>query len=352
MDSLKDLTNSINQNKDLSDTQIKICIDLLISEKVEVKDKEEFLTSLARKGESVNELASFISYFRQLSKNPHLDEFSDRSIDLCGTGGDRAGSFNISTFVSFILASSGIPVIKHGNRSISSKCGSADLLEAIGIPLESSDHHIKESVKKNNFTFLFAPSFHPAFKHIAPVRKKLAEKGIITIFNILGPMINPAQPSHQILGVYSKELVNKIADSLSKIKIKSGFVVHGCIDEKSDISGVDEITASGQNLICGIGESKNKWNTTVRPEQFCLKQSPISEIKGGDIKQNLKLMDEIFQNKAPLGLSSSIYMNASLGFLSTGKTKELGEGVELAKKLILDGKVKKWLEDLQHFNSR
>ena len=131
-------------------------------------------------------MTSFVNCFLKLSKNPELGDISARAIDLCGTGGDKAGSFNISTFVSFILASSGIPVIKHGNRSISSKCGSADLIEAIGIPLEIDNKARMESLKSLNYSFLFAPSFHPAFKNIAPVRKELAKKGIITIFNILG----------------------------------------------------------------------------------------------------------------------------------------------------------------------
>ena len=351
MDSLKDFTNIVYKKQNLTEKQVVACIDHLTSENIDVQDKEDFLTFLAKKGESTEEIASFINYFRILSKDPELNEFENHAIDLCGTGGDKAGSFNISTFVAFIIASSGIPVIKHGNRSISSKCGSADLLEAIGIPLELRNDQLRESVQKLNFTFLFAPSFHPAFKNLASVRKKLAAQGVITIFNILGPMINPARPGHQLLGVYSKNLVKKVAKSLSKTGMNAGFVVHGSIDEDSEISGVDEVTSSGKNLICGFGETKQFQYSDLGPEAFGLTHSPISDIKGGNIEDNLKLMNDILIGQAPAGLYSSIFMNASLAFLSTGRTKDLGEGVELAKKQIKDGKVKAWLDKVSSFYS-
>ena len=248
MYSLKKFTKSLNEKTDLDSDQIKFCIDQLVSEKVEASEKENFLISLSEKGETADEISSFIKHFRLLAKDPALESFSENSIDLCGTGGDKAGSFNISTFVSFIIASSGTPVIKHGNRSISSKCGSADLLEAIGIPLEIDKVKRIEGMKRLNYSFLFAPSFHPAFKHIAPVRKELARKGTISIFNILGPMINPAQPGYQLLGVYSQNLVSKVSHSLHQSGIKGGFVIHGCVEENSTINGVDELTSCGQNI--------------------------------------------------------------------------------------------------------
>ena len=164
MDSLEYFTQLLRDKQNLENNQIRLCINFLTDEKVLLRAKEDFLLSLALKGETANETAAFINYFRELARDPELHEFSDQAIDLCGTGGDRAGSFNISTFVSFILASAGVPVIKHGNRSISSKCGSADLLEAIGIPIELDTGRINESMKRLSFTFLFAPSFHPAFK--------------------------------------------------------------------------------------------------------------------------------------------------------------------------------------------
>ena len=329
MDSLKNYTTSLKDRKDLDAVQIRFCIDQLISEKVDFKDKENFLTCLSQKGETVEEIASFIDYFRVLARDPELQNFAEKAIDLCGTGGDKAGSFNISTFVSFIIASSGIPVIKHGNRSISSKCGSADLLEAIGIPLEVENIKRAEGMKKLNYSFLFAPSFHPAFKHIAPVRKELAQKGVITIFNILGPMINPARPSYQLLGVYSKGLVSKIGNSLHRSGLKGGFAIHGCIEGHTSIKGVDELTSCGKNIVQGFGQN--------------------SSITGGNLEQNLYLMKQLLSGNAPKGLTDSILMNASLAFFTTARTQHYVEGVELAQQLLKDGIVKKWLDRVTTF---
>ena len=351
MDSLENFTQLLRDKQNLEDDQIRLCIDFLTAEKVLLEEKEDFLLSLALKGETAEETASFINYFRELARNPELHEFSEQAIDLCGTGGDRAGSFNISTFVSFILASAGVPVIKHGNRSISSKCGSADLLEAIGIPLELDINQINESIKQLSFTFLFAPSFHPAFKHIAPVRKELAKKGIITIFNILGPLINPARPGFQLLGVYAQELVSRIGNSLKQTGIKSGYVVHGCVDDHPTITGVDELTSSGQNIICGFEQKKGIRNQIWGPEKFGLEYSNISDIKGGDLKRNLELMNLLLNNRAPKGLTSSVLMNAALAFMTVGKTNNLQEGVGLARQLLIDGKVKKWLDAVRTFYS-
>ena len=203
-----------------------------------------------------------------------------------------------------------MPVIKHGNRSISSKCGSADLLEAIGIPIELDTSRIHESMKRLSFTFLFAPSFHTAFKNIAPVRKSLANKGVITIFNILGPMINPARQSFQLLGVYSRDLVSKIGNALNLSGNKGGFVVHGCLKNKSGVTGVDELTSSGENIVCGIGRNSNLHETSWNAEEFGLSYEPFEDLKGGDLKRNLSLMNALLNEEAPPGLTNSILMNA------------------------------------------
>ncbi len=351
METLQYFTNLLLQKKELANDQIKICTQHLVSEKVNDTLKENFLSALSLKEESPLEIASFVKSFRKLSRNPNLDQFSNNAIDLCGTGGDKAGSFNISTFVSFVIASSGVSVIKHGNRSVSSKCGSADLIEAIGIPLEQDNASIMEAMKKLNFAFLFAPSFHPAFKHVAPVRRTMAKKGLISIFNILGPMINPANPSFQILGVYSKKLVSKVKESLQHTGVKGGFVLHGIIDNDKDISGVDELTSCGPNMIAELGQNASKFNRNLIPKDFGLPQSPITDLKGGNLSENLKLMNLVLEGNAPKGLTNSILMNCSLAFLSVNKTSSLEEGVELAEKLVIDGTVKSWLDDARkHFS--
>ena len=343
MESLKKFTDLLVKKENLVSEQVRSCIDLLVSDKVGLTDKECFLSALAQKGETVQEITSFINYFRELARDPGLEKFAGNAIDLCGTGGDKAGSFNISTFVSFLVASSGTPVIKHGNRSISSKCGSADLIEAVGIPLEMENEKLLKSMNELNYAFLFAPSFHTAFKNIAPVRKSLANKGVITIFNILGPMINPARPSFQLLGVYSRNLVSKIGNALNLSGNKGGFVVHGCLKNKSGVTGVDELTSSGENIVCGIGRNSNLHETSWNAEEFGLSYEPFEDLKGGDLKRNLNLMNALLNNEAPTGLTNSILMNASVAFLAAGRSNDLKEGVEIAKKLLRDGVVKNWL---------
>ena len=348
MDSIRELISLLREKKNLDPNQIRFGVDQLVSEKVNFSDKETFLTCLAKKGETIEEIASFTSYFQEIALDPELESVNEDAVDLCGTGGDKAGSFNISTFVSFLVASSGIPVIKHGNRSISSKCGSADLIEAIGIPLEVDSQQRSEAIKALNYSFLFAPAFHPAFKHIAPVRKELASKGIISIFNILGPMINPARPGYQLLGVYSKELVSKISDSLHYSGTKGGFVVHCAIQGHPSIEGVDELTSCGKNIIQGFGiHSASK--KILGPAEFGFQSTPIEDIAGGNMEQNLALLNQLLSDEAPEGLTQSVLMNASLAFFATGKTNNFEEGVELAKKLLRDGVVKNWLSKITQF---
>lgn len=348
MDSIRELIFLLREKKNLDPNQIRFGVDQLVSEKVDFSDKENFLTCLAIKGETIEEIASFTSYFQEIALDPELESVNEEAVDLCGTGGDKAGSFNISTFVSFLVASSGIPVIKHGNRSISSKCGSADLIEAIGIPLEVDSQQRREAIKALNYSFLFAPAFHPAFKHIAPVRKELASKGIISIFNILGPMINPARPRYQLLGVYSKDLVSKISDSLHYSGTKDGFVVHCAIQGHPSFEGVDELTSCGKNIIQGFGRHSSS-KKILCPTEFGFQSTPVEDIAGGNMEQNLTLLNQLLSDEAPEGLTQSVLMNASLAFFATGKTNDFEEGVELAKKLLRDGVVKNWLSKITQF---
>jgi anthranilate phosphoribosyltransferase len=345
---LSQLTDLLRQKSDLDREQIRNSIDLLVNEETGRDQKVDFLETLARKGETVRELTEFVSYFRELSLDPELKEFAPHAIDLCGTGGDKAGSFNVSTFVSFVLASAGVPVIKHGNRSISSKCGSADLLEAIGVPLGPELKVLQEGLERLNFAFLFAPSFHPAFKHIAPVRKELASRGIITIFNLLGPMINPARPAFQVLGVYDPKYLEKIGQALKGNHLTGATIVHGTVQD-SNVSGVDEITACGENLLFGFGrvptENVERWS----PAKWGMKTYPFEHLCGGDLSENLAIMKRLLEGQGPEGLRATVAMNASVAFLTCGKTKSLEEGIELTESLISDGKVKAWISEVSSF---
>ena len=250
--SLASLSGKAEAGKDLEQSEITIAADLLASSEPAMDDKERLLVALADKGETPSEIAAFASRFRELARNPDLDEFSKAAIDVCGTGGDKSGSFNVSTTVSFVLSAAGVPVFKHGNRSITSKCGSADLLEAIGIQLEAEPQMLRSSLEELHFAFFFAPAYHPAFKEIVPVRKRLAEKGRRTVFNVLGPLINPGRPAHQLLGVFSPDFVSIISSCLEALNLRSGLVVHGISPE----GGLDELSCSGTNKVSGVGKMK------------------------------------------------------------------------------------------------
>lgn len=348
LNELSSLTTHLREKSDLDRNHIRTAIDLLLQEDVDQNGKADFLVALAGKGESSQEITDFVSYFRELARDPELDDFSDHAIDLCGTGGDKAGSFNVSTFVSFVLASAGIPVIKHGNRSISSKCGSADLLEAIGVPLDPELSLIKEGLKQLDFAFLFAPSFHPAFKHIAPVRKELASHGIITIFNLLGPMINPAHPAFQVLGVYDPRYIEKMGQALKGNGLRGALIAHGKIQEAEN-PGVDELTACGENLVFGFGQISTPKIECWSPDKWGMKTYPFEHLAGGDLGKNLEIMKLLLEGKGPEGLQATVAMNASVAFLTCGKTGTLEEGVELAESLISDGKVKEWVNKVSSF---
>lgn len=346
--SLAEFINLLKEGHELNEKQIDQCIDRLVCEKTLESQKFDLLLAISKKGETEDELSHFVRSFRSRSTNPELEEFAPHSIDLCGTGGDKAGSFNISTFVSFMMASAGVPVIKHGNRSISSKCGSADLLEALGVPLQVSKEKLQEGMRRLSFGFLFAPQFHPGFKNIAPIRKKLASRGIVTFFNLIGPMINPARPAHQLLGVYRPEYLERMGKALQKNSLHTALIVHGVIRE-NQIAGVDELTACGDNKVFGFGRIETKGVESWTEKKWECGKHPFEHLKGGDLNENLKIMEAILSRECKPGLLASVYINAATAFVISGKVKSIGEGMELADSLIVDGKVKSWINQAAAF---
>lgn len=348
MKGLPDLTKIVQENIELNQEQISETIDLLVNAEVSETEKADFLTAMNQKGESTAEFCIFVDEFRRRAIQPNLENFSKNAIDLCGTGGDKAGSFNISTLVSFILASGGVPVIKHGNRSISSKCGSADLIEAVGIPLSLSEEQLLEGMKSLNFGFLFAPNYHPAFKHIAPVRKQLAERGILTFFNVMGPMLNPASPAFQLVGTYNPAYLQPMAQALASNGLKAGMVAH-CKVKHHQISGVDELTACGENLVVATGHLSSNEPQIWSPHKWKQEYHPIEDLKGGNLQENLNIIKKILSNSAEPGLKATILINAATAFHICKKVDSLDEGVELADSLMRDGKLKDWLDAASSF---
>ncbi|MEK9772627.1 MAG: anthranilate phosphoribosyltransferase [Opitutae bacterium] len=346
-DSLHEYSELLASGFNLDTDQIAKIAGLLINDRVDEESKCTFLKNFSSKGETKEEFAGFVSEFRKLAKNPQLEEHAQRAIDLCGTGGDRSGSFNISTFVSLVVASAGIPVIKHGNRSISSNCGSADLLEALGIPMETEPEKLNASLSELNFCFLFAPHFHPAFKSLAPVRRKLAEEGIITMFNRLGPCLNPATPAHQILGVYDPAYLEQMAHALLANGSKSGWVVHGTVGESSS-DRMDELTACGPNLIRPYG-TENDAEMTLEPSHWGIKRYPTRDLAGGTLRQNLSILQSLLRGDSPAGLRATISINVSSALWIAGDVESIEAGMQRAEELLADGSVFRWLNKAREF---
>ncbi|MBG29842.1 MAG: anthranilate phosphoribosyltransferase [Opitutae bacterium] len=339
------LAEKTASGNDLDESEIRVAANQLTAADASVEDKESFLVSFADKGESAQEIAAFASCFREFAIDPMVDDLAHSAIDVCGTGGDKSGSFNVSTTVAFILAAAGVTVFKHGNRSITSKCGSADLLEAVGIPLEAKPALIRSSLEELHFAFFFAPVYHPAFKEIVPVRKSLAEKGHRTVFNILGPLINPGRPAYQLLGVFSPDFVSRLASCLEALDLRRALVAHCSL---SGAGGLDELSCCGKNLVSGVGglsETKGDWT----PEDFGLPCHPYTDIAGGNVQENLRLLDTLFSGEAPSGLMDSVCLNAGTALWIAERTTEVKQGVAMAKDLLLGGQVKSWLERAKAF---
>ncbi|WOO39822.1 anthranilate phosphoribosyltransferase [Rubellicoccus peritrichatus] len=336
---LKDAIASVSEGNDLKRETAEAVARSLADASVPGEHKKAILLALAEKGEVADEVAAFASVFQDLATNPGLSG-TEGAIDVVGTGGDRSGSFNISTTSAIILAASGVPVVKHGNRSVTSKCGSADFLEALGINLKAPQTLRQRSFDELNFVFLFAPAFHPAFKEVVPIRKELAAEGKRTIFNLLGPLINPGRPDHLLMGVFSASWVSPLAEALGSLKVKSGLVVNSAIGE----GGVmDEFTCAGANRVCGVG-TLNHLNGTISPVDAGLSPCAFDDLKGGDVAQNLKMLDALLDGSAPQGLIDTICLNVGAALWITDRADDLSAGVKQANEILQSGVVSKWLE--------
>jgi len=305
MAALPELTARLNFRHDLGADEVQAAAAALGSPDVADEPKAAFLTAFADKGETPAEIAGFARAFRALAVNPGVESIAPRAIDIVGTGGDHAGGFNISSMVVLVLASAGVPVMKHGNRGITSLCGSADLLAGLGVELTASPEKSRRALEQLGFAFYFAPNYHPAFKHIGPVRKALAAQGRRTVFNILGPLINPGRPAHILLGVYSRPLVEKLALALDELGQPAGLVGHGVIGET-----------------------------------FGLPTADFVDLKGGDVTANLAAVEAILAGRGPAGLVDTIVLNAAAALFVAGRTTGIREGLAPARDLLLGGAVR------------
>ena len=345
MPTLNELTAQLAAGRDLSPSQVESAAAALAAAGDTDDVKGEFLSALARKGETPDEVAAFATAFRARAVNPGVEAWAARAIDIVGTGGDHAGGFNISSMVVLVLASAGVKVMKHGNRGITSKCGSADLLAGLGVNLEAPPEKLRRALDELGFVFFFAPAYHPTFKHIAPVRKALAARGQRTVFNILGPLINPGRPAHVLLGAFSAAWVPKLADALDALGTQAGIAAHGVIAADR---GIDEITTATTNRVRGFGrrrEVDGDWHA----EDFGLKRAPFTDLAGGDLTANLAIVDALIEGRGPRGLVDTIALNAAIGMWIVGAVPTVQDGLAATRELLLGGAVKNKIAATREF---
>ncbi|MFM8336812.1 MAG: anthranilate phosphoribosyltransferase [Opitutaceae bacterium] len=336
MISLASLTAQAATGRELSPAEIAAAAAALAGADEADSAKAAFLVALADKGETPAEVAAFATAFRERAVDPGVGDWSARAIDIVGTGGDHSGGFNISSVVTLVLACAGVPVMKHGNRGITSKCGSADLLAALGVNLEAPPEKMRAALAELGFVFFFAPAYHPAFRHIAPVRKALAAQGRRTVFNILGPLINPGRPAHVLLGTFSAAAAPKLAGALEVLGAKAGLAVHGVI---GDGRGIDELTTATVNRVHGFGARREVTGDWVA-EDFGLTRAPFSDLVDGDVATNTALVEALLAGRAPRGLEDTVALNAAVGLWITGRTASVREGIDAARGLLRGGAVK------------
>ena len=306
------------------------------------------LVALHMKGETVEEIVGFAEAIRaaatplQLHSNSVLDASGtgrDALLDTCGTGGDASGTFNISTATAFVVAGAGVRVAKHGNRSISSKCGSADVMEALGVNVNLPPAQIAACLEQTGIAFLYAPAMHSAMKHVQTARRELRLR---TVFNLLGPLTNPARATCQVVGVYSDDLVEKLAEALSMLGLRRALVVHG-----SD--GLDEITITGPTRVGEVRDGRVH-TYEVTPEECGLPRATLDEIAGGDAALNASLIRDVLAGKKS-ARRDIVLLNAAAALVAAGRADHLRDGVPLAAKAIDSGAALEKLQAMVAFSN-
>jgi anthranilate phosphoribosyltransferase len=295
-----------------------------------------FLVALRSRGETVEEIAGFAEAMREraVSVRPRRSDL----VDTAGTGGDGAQTINISTAAALVAAAAGAGVAKHGNRAVSSACGSADVLEALGFALDLEPQRIAQSIDELGFGFLFAPAHHPAMRHAASVRKELATR---TVFNVLGPLTNPAGARAQVVGVYSADLVRMIAEVLAHLGARRAFVVYGA-------GGIDELSPVGPNVVCEVVDDVVRERRLDPQEELGLPRCTVEELRGGSPRENAQAILDVFAGENG-GRRNAILLNAAGAIAAAGHAADLREGLELAREAVDSGAASERLDLLVAF---
>lgn len=319
------------RRQNLNEEEMTVCMREIMDGKATDAQIASFITALRMKGETVEEISGAVRVMRE--KCIKINPSSRVVLDTCGTGGDAQHTVNISTISAFVCAGAGITVAKHGNRSVSSKCGSADVLKELGVNIEAPPEIAERCLNEIGIAFIFAPLYHPAMKFAIGPRREI---GIRTIFNILGPLTNPAGAKFQLLGVYDPSLTDTLAHVLKRFESTRAMVVHG--------DGLDEITITGITKVSELKEKK-VLNYIIDPERFGFKRYPVSALKGGDPQENAKIMLRVLQGEDGPATHATL-LNAGAGIMIGGLAEDMKEGIERAKESIKSGKALEKLKKL------
>jgi anthranilate phosphoribosyltransferase len=342
---LETLTRQLAARQSLSVAQIRLAVEQVTDEKTAAQTKADFLIALAQKGETPEEIAAFAAALREKSVPPPIEKNwreSREILDIVGTGGDRLGTFNISTTSAIVCAAAGVTVAKHGNRAVTSQAGSADVLEALGIRIDLTPEEAARSLREKNFAFFFA------FKIIAAARKLCAERGRRTIFNFLGPLLNPARPSAMLVGVPRAELCGPLAQVLQSLGVRRAMVVTGQVQspESKAQSRIDELSTLGENTIAEFYHERGFTTSTLSLENFPLQPATLADLLGGDKIQNAEIARRILHGDERGPKRDAVLLNAGAALFVAGRTKSLAEGWELAAETIDSGRAKAKLAEL------
>jgi anthranilate phosphoribosyltransferase len=318
---LASFTERLRAGSELTRDEVALACDHLFDEEIALASRADFLRALHNKGETPAEIAAFVDVLLDRGVVPDLGE---GLLDVCGTGGDRAGLINVSTGAMFVAAACGVRVVKHGNRGITSKCGGADVLEALGIRLDLPP---QSTLASAGCCFLFAPLYHPAFKAVAPVRSALAAEGTATVFNLLGPLLNPARPDFQLAGVFDPKLLPVYAEAFHLLGRKRAWAVHGS-------GGFDEVSTLGPSEV-HAAENGRTQQFFIDPGNLGFTSTRMEELRGGDVRQNSELLENILRGRERGPKRDIILLNAACALVVAGVSGDLGSALEEAR-LALD----------------
>ncbi len=342
------LIHQLEAKQELSPREIESAAEFLLDGSASSEKKAHLLEALSMKGETPAEIAGFVETFLQRAVNPHIQllDLPGPTLDLCGTGGDQLHLFNVSTTTMFIAAAAGAIVVKHGNRGITSKSGGADVLEALGVRLDLNAEEFRHCLDKAGLGFLFAPNYHPAFKAVVEARKILGAKKVRTIFNLIGPLLNPARPECQLVGVYDRGLCPVFAEILQRLGRDSAWAVHGSTQSGA---AVDEVSLMGPTWICKAGAYQDLEDEEITPQDFGLKCASVDALQGGDARENAVILEAILSGEETGPKRDMVLLNAGAALACAGLADHIGDGIEIARETIVDGSAREKLRLLQRY---